>query len=129
MARRPPEFIQHLLDLLRPLGEVRAKSMFGGWGFYLDGKMFALAAFDTFFIKADDRNRADFLARGLTPFRYETNPGQFNEMSYYNPPPEALENPAELCAWARKGGGCCSSKEEVGQNPGDCAHTRWGRTR
>lgn len=103
MARRPPEFIQHLLDLLRPLGEVRAKSMFGGWGFYLDGKMFALAAFDTFFIKVDDHNRADFLARGLTPFRYEMKPGQFNEISYYTPPPEALEDPAELCAWARKG--------------------------
>jgi DNA transformation protein len=103
MARRPPEFIQHLLDLLYPLGEVRVKSMFGGWGFYLDGKMFALAAFDTFFIKADDGNRGDFLARGLAPFRYEMRPGQYNEMSYYAPPPEALEDSAELCAWARGG--------------------------
>lgn len=103
MAKRPPEFVAHLLDLLRPLGEVRAKSMFGGWGFYLDGKMFALVAFETFFIKADDMNRADFTSRGLAPFRYEMKPGKFNEMSYFTPPPDALEDSAELCAWASKG--------------------------
>lgn len=103
MAKRPPEFVAHLLDLLRPLGEVRARSMFGGWGFYLDGKMFALVAFDTFFIKADDTNRADFTSLGLAPFRYEMRPGKFNEMSYFTPPAGALEDSAELCAWASKG--------------------------
>lgn len=103
MAKRPPEFVSHLLDLLRPLGDVTARSMFGGWGFYLDGKMFALVAFDTFFIKADDANRAEFTSLGLAPFRYEMKPGKFNEMSYYSPPADALENSAELCAWAHKG--------------------------
>lgn len=103
MTKRPPEFVAHLLDLLRPLGEVRARSMFGGWGFYLDGKMFALVAFDTFFIKADDMNRADFTNLGLAPFRYEMRPGKFNEMSYFTPPASALEDSAELCAWAQKG--------------------------
>lgn len=103
MAKRPPEFVAHLLDLLRPVGDVTGRSMFGGWGFYLDGKMFALVAFDTFFIKADDENRADFTSRGLAPFRYEMKPGKFNEMSYYSPPADALEDSAELCEWARKG--------------------------
>lgn len=102
-AKRPPEFVTHLLDLLLPLGEVRAKSMFGGWGFYLDGRMFALVAFETFFIKADDENREDFISRGLAPFRYEVRPGKFNELSYYSPPPDALEDSAELCRWALKG--------------------------
>lgn len=103
MARRPPEFVEHLLDLLRSLGEVRVRAMFGGWGFYLEGKMFALVAFETFYIKADDVNRADFTSRGLAPFRYEMRPGKYSEMSYYAPPAEALEDSAELCAWARKG--------------------------
>lgn len=103
MAKRPPEFVEHLLDLLRPLGEVGARAMFGGWGFYLEGKMFALVAFETFYIKADDVNRADFTSRGLAPFRYEMRPGKFNEMSYFTPPADALEDSVELCGWARKG--------------------------
>ena len=102
MAKRS-EFVEHLLDLLRPLGEVKARAMFGGWGIYLDGRMFALVAFDTFFIKADDQNRADFTSRKLAPFRYEMRPGKWNEMSYYQPPPEALDDSALLSAWAEKG--------------------------
>src|SRR5688572_13107980 len=102
MAKRS-EFVEHLLDLLRPLGEVKARAMFGGWGFYVDGRMFALVAFDTFFIKADDQNRADFTTRQLAPFRYEMRPGKWNEMSYYQPPSEAMDDSALLCAWAEKG--------------------------
>jgi DNA transformation protein len=103
VAKRKPEFVEHLLDLLGPLGEVTARSMFGGWGFYLEGRMFALVAFDTFFIKADDESREEFLARGLAPFRYEMRPGKFNEMSYYHPPTDALDSSEALCEWARKG--------------------------
>ena len=99
----PPEFVVHLLDLLQPLGDVRARSMFGGWGIYLEGRMFALVAFETFFIKADAENRDEFLSRGLAPFRYEMKPGKFNELSYYTPPADALETSDELCRWARLG--------------------------
>jgi DNA transformation protein len=102
MARRS-EFVEHLLDLLRPLGVVQARAMFGGWGLYLEGRIFALVAFETLYIKADHQNRADFTARGLAPFRYEMRPGKWNEMSYYTAPVEALEDSAALCAWAAKG--------------------------
>ena len=64
MPRRS-EFVDYLVESLTPLGDVQARAMFGGWGFYLDGRMFALVAFETFYIKADDGNRADFESRGL----------------------------------------------------------------
>ena len=67
---KPDGFVNHLLDLLRPLGDVRARSMFGGWGFYHAEKMFALVAFETFFVKADDASRAEFEGLGLRPFTY-----------------------------------------------------------
>jgi DNA transformation protein len=76
--------------------------MFGGWGFYLDGRMFALVAFETFYIKADAENRPDFEARGLAPFRYEAR-GKVRTMSYFEPPSAALDDREQLCAWARKG--------------------------
>ena len=100
---KPNEFVNHLLDLLRPLGGVRARSMFGGWGFYHAEKMFALVAFETFFVKADDASRAEFERLGLQPFTYEAGGGKRTVMSYFTVPSDALESSAMLCEWARKG--------------------------
>lgn len=73
---KPNEFVSHLLDLLRPLGDVRARAMFGGWGFYHAEKMFALVAFETFFVKADEASRTEFESLGLEPFTYEASGGK-----------------------------------------------------
>jgi DNA transformation protein len=98
----PSEFIAHILDLLAPLGEVKARAMFGGHGVYLDGKMFALIADDTFYVKVDDVSRPEFESHGLAPFSYDAR-GKVHTLSYYEPPAAALDDSAELCAWARHG--------------------------
>ncbi len=36
------EFVDYLLDLMRTIGPVSARPMFGGYGIFLDGLMFAL---------------------------------------------------------------------------------------
>jgi len=95
------EFVEYLTEQLQPLGEVRARARFGGWGFYLDGRMFALVAEDVFYIKADAANREEFTRHGLEPFRYEMK-GGIKEMSYFQPP-TAVDDGEVLCAWARKG--------------------------
>ena len=96
------EFVEYLLEMLQSLGEVRAKSMFGGWGLYAGDRFFAIIADDTLYFKVDDANCADFESRGLEPFRYET-AQTVATMRYYPPPPEALDNRELLCEWARKG--------------------------
>lgn len=101
MPRRS-EFVDYLVESLAPLGDVTARAMFGGWGFYLSGRMFALVAFDTFYIKADAENRADFESLGLAPFRYEAG-GRESVMSYFQPPSAALDDRGLLCEWASKG--------------------------
>ena len=100
---KPTEFVDHLLDLLKPLGDIRARSMFGGWGIYHGEKMFALVAFETFFVKTDDITRAEFESHGLQPFVYGTGDGKRTVMSYYTVPTDALESSPLLCDWARKG--------------------------
>lgn len=100
---KPTGFVNHLLDLLRPLGEVRARAMFGGWGFYHGEKMFALVAFETFFVKTDDASRGEFERHGLLPFIYEAGSGKRAVMSYYTVPSDALDSSPLLCEWARKG--------------------------
>ena len=100
---KPNDFVNHLLDLLRPIGEVRARAMFGGWGFYHAEKMFALVALETFFVKTDDVNRGEFERHGLLPFTYEAGSGKRTVMSYHTIPPDALESSPLLCEWAEKG--------------------------
>jgi DNA transformation protein len=97
------EFVAHLLDLLGPLGEVNARSMFGGWGFYHGEKMFGLVADDTFYVKVDDNMRDEFVAQRLVPFSYESKIGRREIMSYYTVPADAMDSSALLCEWAAKG--------------------------
>jgi DNA transformation protein len=99
-----PEYKNHLLDLLQPLGPVQAKRMFGGGGLYLDGTMFGLVADDVLYLKADDENRAEFEAIGAPPFTYERR-GKTLALSYFQAPEDALDDPDELLTWARSAWG------------------------
>ena len=99
MPRRS-ETVEHLLELMRPWGVVTAKSMFGGWGLYREGRFFAIVADDVLYLKTDDETRAAFEAQGLEPFVFRTKDGTGTAMSYRRVPDEALESPAEMARWA-----------------------------
>jgi DNA transformation protein len=96
------EFADFIVELLAPLGPVRARAMFGGWGIYLDGMMFALLADDMLYFKVDDENRAVFSGAGLEPFRY-TQRGKPVALNYYRAPDEAFDAPHLMLQWAREG--------------------------
>jgi DNA transformation protein and related proteins len=102
MARRS-EFVDYLVEQLATLGDVTAKSMFGGWGIFRDGRMFALVASDTLYFKVDDESRADFEREKLRPFRYERRDQGEATLPYYEAPAAALDDRELLCTWARKG--------------------------
>ena len=95
------EFVEYVLELLGPLGPVKAKAMFGGFGIYRNNLMFGLIADETLYLKADEKTRPEFEAKGLPPFTYEKK-GKKYSMSYYQAPEEALEDPEEMAVWAEK---------------------------
>ncbi len=103
MARQN-EFVDYLLELLRPFGNVSSRAMFGGHGIYRDGLIFGIVIDDTFYLKADDVNRAEFDDRGLGPFIYESkSKGQQVSLGYYQCPEDALESAALMLDWAKSG--------------------------
>ena len=79
---------------------VRGRKMFGGVGIYSGEQFFALVAFDRLWLKVDDSNRDDYEARGMTPF--QPFPDRPTTMSYYEFPPELLDQPDELRGWAMR---------------------------
>jgi DNA transformation protein len=76
--------------------------MFGGAGLYREGKMFGLIADDVAYLKVDESNRADFVRAGSAPFNPYPDKAKPTVMSYYEIPPEILENPVELAQWAQR---------------------------
>ena len=52
-----PEFRDYLEDVLSPLGPVRAKRMFSGFGIFYRDVMFALCIDDVIYLKVDESNQ------------------------------------------------------------------------
>ena len=53
-----PELVQYIADQLSPCGTITFKKMFGEYGLYLNGKMFASVCDDTLFVKPTKAGRA-----------------------------------------------------------------------
>jgi DNA transformation protein len=93
------ELLDYLVDQLAPLGDARGRCMFGGHGVYLDGLIIGIIAFDTFYLKVDGDNRADFEAAGAAPFVYDGKDKPI-VMPYWECPAEVMEDSDRLRAWA-----------------------------
>ena len=94
------ELASHCIDLLRPLGAVRARRMFGGVGLYVDEVFIALIAFERLYLKVDAQTRLHFEAAGCQPFVYD-GAGKAVTMSYFSAPDDAMESPPLMQKWAR----------------------------
>jgi DNA transformation protein len=97
------QLIAHALDLFAPLGPgVAARRMFGGVGFWMRGRFFAVGDPDegALFLKVDEQTRETFLTAGGRPFTYRAKDGGVLVMSYVTPPDAALEDPEAMLPWA-----------------------------
>lgn len=94
------EFAAYVVEMLSTIGRVTARRMFGGYGLYCDGTMFALIADDVLYLKADDGNRGELERAGATPFVYVAR-GKRATMSYFRAPDELLESRELAGPWAR----------------------------
>jgi len=91
--------VGHCLELLAPLGAVRARRMFGCHGLYVDDLFIALIAFERLYLKADEASRERFAAAGCEPFVYSVG-GKPVTTSHWTAPPEAMES-ASMEPWAQ----------------------------
>jgi len=101
MAKPLPPFVLRVLDLLSPLGEPRARAMFGGYGVYLDEKFMAIIVDDVLYLKADDELKPEYLKRGMAPFTFEMR-GKPETMPYYDVSEKTLKSGALFEELAKK---------------------------
>ena len=96
------EFLDYVIDQFSMLGQVSARKMFGGAGLYCEDRIFAVVADDMAYLKVDDSNREDFVEAGSSPFNPYPEKAGGTSYSYYEIPPDVLENLTVLGEWARR---------------------------
>ncbi len=96
------DFLNYCIDLLAGWKTVTARRMFGGAGLYADGAIFGVVADDIVYLKVDDSTREAFIQAGSRPFEPYPDKIKTAIRSYYEVPPDVLEDPDEFARWAQR---------------------------
>jgi DNA transformation protein and related proteins len=87
------------LDRLSELGDITSRPLFGGHGIYWNDVIFGILFRGRLYFKVDDESKDEYLARGMGPFQ----PNERQTLkSYYEVPPEILDDQEALLSWARE---------------------------
>ena len=95
------DYIEYLKELFSAYGEVEFRKMFGAYGVFHHGLMFALVANDVLFFKVDKALADEYEKMGLVNFSYNKK-NKPVKLSYYQAPEDALEDPDQLVIWASR---------------------------
>jgi DNA transformation protein len=94
MTKSKNDYVDYIVDKLSGLGEVRSRAMFGGYGIFHEGLMFAVISDDVLYFKVDDSNREMYEKAGSSKFPHG--------ILYYELPTDVFEDEARLYEWADK---------------------------
>lgn len=94
------EFVQSLHEVFERLGRIETKRMFGGHGVWHEGRMIALVADETLYLKSDAESAVHFDRLNLQPFTYMRQ-GKAMPMSYRLAPADLFEDREEAARWGR----------------------------
>ena len=112
MSSTRNEFVDYVVELMADWAPVSARKMFGGYGLYREGLMFALVADDELFFKTDADNVAQFERVGSRPFVYQGR-NRAMQMSYWSAPAASLDSPAEMSNWSQSAYGSALRAQAV----------------
>lgn len=93
------DYIEFLHEVFADFGEIQAKPMFGGYGLFHSGLMFALVADEQLYLKVDNQSETAFDELGLPAFSFNK-AGKHVKMSYRLAPEAIFDDPEEAKQWA-----------------------------
>lgn len=103
MKNQENEYLVYVLnDVLGHIPGITSRAMFGGYGIYKDGSIFALIAYDQLYFKVGESNKGDYTSRESEPFVYKQGGHKKTTMSYWLVPEEILHDKDEICIWVDK---------------------------
>lgn len=97
------EYLTFILeDVLGHISGITFRAMFGGYGIYKNGIIFAIIAYDQLYFKVGDKNIKDYQEKDSYPFEYEQKGRQQIAMPYWLVPEEILNDKNEVGKWVNK---------------------------
>ena len=102
MPKAKDDYADYVVDKLSGLGEVHSRAMFGGYGIFHEGLMFALISDDVLYFKVDNTNREMYETAGSSKFPHG--------ISYWEVPTDIFEDTARLYEWANISIGVAQAK-------------------
>jgi len=99
------EFIEYVLDLLEPLGEIKISRMFGGVLLKVEGKQLGVLFNDTVYFKVTDKKLQErYKEEGLKQFTYTRNDKKDPVVikNWWTVPERAMDNSNEIVQLAEE---------------------------
>lgn len=113
---RQSAFAEFVLEQMAGIPGIGKRAMFGGFGIYRNGLMFALVADEDLYFKANDHLAEDFIALGLPPFAFQSK-GKTMALKYYRTPESVFEDSDQMRHWAEKAYRCALRNAESKPGP------------
>ncbi len=99
-------FVAFVMDQLSRLSGVRTRAMFGGHGLYQGEDFFGIVHQARLYFRVNDVTRTRYEKCDMEPFRPVKGP---KLGKYYEVPPDVIEDPKEITAWAREAVGAAGN--------------------
>lgn len=91
--------VDWVTEAMAPVGTVTWRRMMSGATMYLDGTVFAIAARDALWFKADKHSDADWDAAGAERFSMTDKNGTIKSMNYRRAPDDCYDDADALREW------------------------------
>ena len=96
------EYIEYVLELLKPLVPLRISRFFGGVGISCDSVQFAMIMGNSLYFAVDEDSRKKYEQAGMQPFSYMTKRGMIQVRKYFELPEDVLIDHEQLQQWANE---------------------------
>lgn len=93
------EYCVYITDILSDWGDITYRPMFGGFGLYKNGQIFALTCGDSLYLKTDKQSQLLFETKGCEQFTYEAK-NKIAKMSYWSAPESFFDSSEDANYWA-----------------------------
>lgn len=98
--KKSSEFHDYIVfDLLEGVSGITSKAMFGGYGIYRDGKIFAIISDGELYFKSSKETEEFYKSKGSHPFVYSKKNGKEYSMRYWFVSEEVMENREKFSEW------------------------------
>lgn len=92
-------YLEYVKDVLEPFEPIIYRKMFGGYGIYKNGLIFAIILEDELYFKSDESSEDFYSQHNSKQFTYPIRSGKLVKMPYWIVPEHIMEDSDVLKVW------------------------------